>query len=150
MRRKITWIGGTAATALSLAACGGSSGLSKAQLGAKVNPVCRSFVAQVKAIPVPPDFVQNPAHAATYLGQLVAIVQKGTNEVAALKPDSSVKSQFDSYVQSLKHEVALLKSAQAAAQAKNPAGLQTLNQESAYNKTTVKPAASALGFSSCA
>ncbi len=149
MRRTITLLCGTAASVLALAACGSSSGLSKSQLAAKVDPICTSLVTQVKTIPVPTDFVQNPAHAATYLGRLITVVENGYNQVSALKPAGSVKAQFDSYSQAIQHELTLLKKAESAAKAKDPSGPQTLNQESQYNSSVVKPDAKALGFTSC-
>jgi hypothetical protein len=140
------------AIALVGAGCGSSSsssGLSKAQLKAKVEPLCASYITKGKAISVPTDFTSNPVSAASYLDKVVALVEPLAGQIKALTPDSSVKADYNAWVQAFTHDIDLIKTAAAKAHAADRTGLETLNQEAAYDRTVTRPAATKLGFTGC-
>ena len=140
-----------ATLALAVAGCGSSSkSLSKADLDAKVNAICKTENAQQAKIKVPPDFTTNPTAAATYLTALDNNVGSTVSQLKGLKADSSVKSQYDAYIADVEHAQSLLKTALAKAKAKDRTGLQTVQQLGNYLTNTVHPAEKALGFTTCA
>ena len=148
--RRIGIIAGCISTgAIAVAGCGGSSTLSKSQLDTKVNALCSGFIAKAKAIPVPSDFTSNPKSAATYLDKVVAAADPTATQIKALKPDSSVQSDFNAFTTAFSHDIDLIKTAAGQAHAADKTGLNTLAQESAYDRSVTRPAGQKLGFTSC-
>ena len=137
--------------AAALGACGGSSssGLSKSQLDAKVNAACTSYNVAVKKIAVPSDFTTNAAAAATFLDRVRPLVAAEYNAIRSLKPDSSLKSDFSTYVADGKHQYALFNQVVAKAHAKDRSGLNDLRALSVYKETVLAPLDRKLGFTAC-
>jgi hypothetical protein len=133
----------------SLAACGSSSsGLSKSALVSKANSICAAAVSQSSGIQAPQSF-QNPTVVAAYLNKIEPITASATSKLEALKPASSVKPQWDSYIAARKYGLNLLKTLQQKAITKDPSGLADLQKVPAMQQRIVA-AANALGASECA
>jgi hypothetical protein len=139
------------ACAIALSACGGSSGggLSKAQLATKVNAACSAYTKGVNAIPVPSDYATNANAAAAYLDKLKPLVDAEKNAIVSLKPDSSVKADFDQYVTNGQHQYALFSDAVRKAHAADPSGLLDIQASQTYKRTVLEPLERKLGFTSC-
>ena len=138
-----------AAITLAVAGCGGSGGLSKADLDAKVNAICKTDNAQQSKIVVPDDFATNPVTAGKYLGRLQTQKQSTIAALKKLKPGKAVKDDYDKYLADWDHALSLLASAKTKAQAKDRAGLQVVQQLGNYITSTMKPAERSLGFTVC-
>jgi hypothetical protein len=136
--------------AVAIAGCGGSSGLSKDKLAAKANAICAKSTAAVDRIPAPADFNTNAVSAAAYLDKVVRLEQSGVASLKALKPASGVKGQFDAYLADLSHQLALVRSADGKAHAKDTSGQQDLQALRAYQQRNSHPAAVRLGLTECA
>jgi hypothetical protein len=134
-----------------LSACGSSSsgGLSKVQLAAKVNAACAAYNSAVNSVKVPNDYATNAASAAAYLDRVKPLVDTEKNTITALKPDSSVKSDFDAYVMDGQHQYALFTDLVAKAHANNRAGLVEFATIQIYRKSVLAPLEMKLGFTAC-
>jgi hypothetical protein len=146
--RKLLALLGTGVLSASLAACGGSSTLSKSALVSKANSICAAAVSQSSGIQQPTSF-QNPAVVAAYLNKIEPITASATSKLEALKPDSSVKSEWDAYIAARKSGLQLLQTLQHKANTKDPSGLADLQRVPAMQQQVVA-AANALGASECA
>jgi hypothetical protein len=146
------WISGVAVLALAgLAGCGGSSksGLSRSQLVAKADAVCTQSNQKAKQIPAPADLVQNANAAAAYFKKVVPIAEQGTNQLAALKPDSAAKADWTSYITLRQQGVTLLKTIEHKASAHDPSGIADLQKSNSFQQQ-LAAAANKLGAKACA
>jgi hypothetical protein len=152
MDRRLLLGGTVACSVLAVAACGGSSGaqLSNAQLAAKVNAACTSYVKASTAIPQPRDFTTNPTSAAAYLDKLKPLVESEHSAIAGLTPSTGVRAQFEQFRAASTHQLGLFESALAKAHAKDPSGLRELVAASSYKRTVLVPLERSLGFTACA
>jgi hypothetical protein len=149
VNRKLLTMLGTGLLSASLAACGSSSsGLSKSALVSKANSICAAAVSQSSGIQAPQSF-QNPTVVAAYLNKIEPITESATTKLEALKPASSVKSQWNAYIAARKSGLSLLKTLQQKANAKDPSGLADLQKVPAMQQHIIA-AANALGASECA
>jgi hypothetical protein len=148
--KKSVWVL-SCASALALAACGGSSsgGLSNAQLQAKVNAACKSYNTAVSKIQPPSDFTTNAVAAAAYLDKVKPLVQGEYNAIESLKPSGSLKSDFARYLADGKHQLALFNTVLAKAHAKDRSGLADLQAMASYKQSTLTPLDRKLGFTEC-
>jgi hypothetical protein len=148
--RKLLALLGAAVLSASLAACGGgsSSGLSRSQIVSRANSLCAAGVAASSKIPPPTSF-QNPVVVAAYFNKIEPITASETTKLEALKPASSVKSQWDAYLAARKSGLQLLQTLQHKANAKDPSGLADLRQVPAMQQRIIS-AARALGANECA
>jgi hypothetical protein len=131
--RRVWW--GLVVAALAFAGCGGgadSGGLSKAELNTKTGALCKASSAKFDAIPQP-DF-NDPDQAAAYLTKVVALADKQLAELRKLKPDDANKKAFDAYLAAGDATRAFFARVLAKAKAKDPSGLQEL-QDEAQNST---------------
>ncbi len=133
--------------ALMLAGCGSSGGLSKAQLDSKVNAACSTY--KTAAMAIPPPTAKSPAAFAAYLDKVKPLISTESNQITGLKAGGSVTTDFASYVADAKHSIALFDDANAKAHAKDPGYLQALLAIARYNRTTVDPLDTKLGFTAC-
>jgi hypothetical protein len=146
--------------ALALTGCGSSSksssgggsggALTASQLAAKADAACVSYVKHESQIPVPKDFVRNPVSAAHYLDTLMPFVRDEETAFEALNPPSSEKAAYQTLLADGKHQVGLVQAADAAAHAKNPAGLQDIAAAQRYKTSKLSPIEKKLGFTKCA
>jgi hypothetical protein len=137
-----------AATAIS--GCGGSSGLSMSQLDTKGNAICAKVKTQGKSLTVPSDFATNPVAFSTTISELIAIFQPAQQKLKALKPTSSLKSDYNAFLSDSAHEVAMLRQSFNKAKLSDLAGAIALaNQEDRYNKTVFAAAAKKVGLDKC-
>jgi hypothetical protein len=141
---------GAVTAAVALGGCGGSSSNnSKAAFIDKVNGICANLKTQGKAIRVPSDFTTNPTAAAAYLDKLNKVGVDAYGKLNAVKPPASLATGYRQYIGKLSYDLALLKTAEADAHAKNSAGLTVLNQEEQHTKNVTRPQARQLGLTGC-
>jgi hypothetical protein len=140
-----------AALALALSACGGSSNgpLSRAELAARVNDACRTYVKASTAIPQPADFTTNPAAAAAYLKKLQPLVESEHAAIAKLKPVAALKAQFAQFQTASGHQLALFEDALVKARASDRTGVRDLVDAARYKQAVLVPIERSLGFTAC-
>jgi hypothetical protein len=129
-RGAVRTIGAAAVCGVALAGCGGggSSGLSKQELAAKTQAICASSSKKINAIQQPSDFATNPQAAAAYLDKVVVIYKDAANQLKALKPADSVKSQWNSITGQLDKLTALVQDIDQKAHNKDRTGIAELQQ----------------------
>jgi hypothetical protein len=136
-----------------LAACGGSddksSGkLTRTQLAAKADAICKTGETDAAAVKAPANF--NDANdAAAYFEKIVPLHQKQTDGLAALVPDDDAKSDWDAFMATQNANQKLLDTILAKAKAKDPSGQQDL-QQFAAKAQEFAAAAKKIGSSECA
>jgi len=144
-------VGAAAVLALvGLGGCGGSSnsGLTRSQLVAKADAICAQANQKAKQIPTPANLVQDATAAAAYFNKVVPIAEKGTDQLAALKPDSAASADWKAYIALRQQGVTLLKTIQRKANAHDPSGIQDLQKSSAFQQQ-LAAAANKLGAKTC-
>jgi hypothetical protein len=116
------------AVSLGLTACGGSDDkkLSKSDLAKKANEICKPAKTKRSAIDQPADLTANPVAAAAYFDKVVPITQKETDDLAKLKPNDDIKSDWTQFVDRQKQATTTLVTIQQKAKAKDRSGLQDL------------------------
>jgi hypothetical protein len=144
-------LGGLAAIATMvalLAGCGGSSGLSRAQLVAKADAICATAQASASAVPSPSDLTDETA-AAAYFDKIAPITDQETHDLSALKADGSAASDWNAFISAQTQANALLQTLKAKADAKDPSGQQDLARVTTVGDR-VLATASKLGAATCA
>jgi hypothetical protein len=140
-----------ALAALSLAACGGGSddkALGKADLVKKVNAICAANDKKAADIKTPTN-IADATQAAPYFRKLSDLAKAQHEDITALKPADSIKSDFDSFVAEEQKAIDLITGLADAAEAKDAQkGAELLSKVNA--NTEYKAAADKLGASSCA
>ncbi len=114
-----------------LSGCGGDDGgdaLSKTELNTKTGALCKESSRKFDAIEEPAD-INDPAQAAAWLTKLVALADEQVAGLKELAPDDSVKAAYDEYIEAGEATQAFFKRVLAKAKAKDPSGLQELQQE---------------------
>lgn len=137
----------TGIAAMALAGCGSSSTLSRSQLVDKANAICAKENAQGNAIPRPQG--RNLSSVATYLDKLIAVGNSATNDLQKLKPESSVSSDWNSYISARKQGIALVQTIAQKAHANDPSAAAQLGQVGP-SAAQVRQAASKVGATQCA
>jgi len=131
MRGRWAVVAATGALAL-LGGCGGDDdeggGLSKAELNEKTGALCKESSRKADAIPEPTN-IEDADQAATYFGRIVALADEHVAKLQALEPEESLKPAYDEYLVAAEATRAFFKGILAKAQAKDPSGLQDLQQE---------------------
>jgi hypothetical protein len=136
--------------ALAVTGCGGGSkSLNKSDLDAKVNKICKDTDAQQNKIKPPSDFATNPKAAADYLTAIQKVEKDGISQLKGLKPDDSVKADYNAYLADNDHALALLDTALSKAKAKDASGLKDVQTLGNYLTNTVRPLEKKLGFTDC-
>jgi hypothetical protein len=130
------------------AGCGASSGLSKSALDAKANAICGAEAKAGEAVPAPSN-IQDATQAAAYFDKVEPIVSGATTKLEALKPGSSIKTDWNAYIALRKQETTLLQTVRQKADAKDPSGLADLDKEPDLAKK-VDAAATKVGAATCA
>lgn len=98
----------------------------------------------------PSDAATNPVALGTTVNELVALVQPADSKLKALKPPSSLKSEYDAFLSDGTHEIDLLRQAANKAKLSDTAGaIALVKQENNYNKTVFAAAAKKLGLNAC-
>jgi hypothetical protein len=138
-----------------LAGCGSSSsgggGLTRLELDARANTLCREATDAVKAVgALPPDFQTNPVSAAAYLDKVGPITDKTVIALAALIPDSSVRSQWADFIAKNRAAQQALDNARVKAHRDDPSGLQDFRAATGPLTQTVDASALAVGATACA
>jgi hypothetical protein len=127
---------------------GSSSALSKSQIDTQANAICAAESAAGEAVPTPSN-VQDASQTAAYFDKVDPIIGHATTELAALKPDSSVATDWNAYIALRKQEAALIHTIRLKADAKDPSGLTQLQNSTALGEK-VDTAATAVGAATCA
>jgi hypothetical protein len=138
--------GGSAIAVLAvlLGGCGGSSGLSHAQLIDRADAYCHQATARVAALTAPSSL----ASLAAYANQTRSETAELASQLKSLKPSSSDKQALDRYIQSLEKGNALLGRIASAASANESTTVGTLGKELAAVPTAAL--ASQDGLTDCA
>lgn len=126
--------------ALSAAGCGGSD------FKGEANGLCKKYNAKIKAVPSP----KGQSELAGYLDKVAPLVAAGTAKLKALRPPSSNKSAYQSFLTGLDKEVAVAQEADQAAKAGNTKQAVSLLQQQSGLSKDVDAKASAAGLKECA
>jgi hypothetical protein len=149
MRPRATIALAAVAACLGLAACGGSDDkLSRSELAAKADAICKTGETDAAAVTAPASFADANA-AAAYFEQLVPLHQKQTDALAALKPDDDAKADWNAFVATQNANQKLLDTILAKAKAKDASGQQDLQAFQAKARQFAA-AAKKVGSSECA
>jgi hypothetical protein len=150
MKRATLISGAVLAGAIAISGCGGSSGLSMAQLDTKGNAICVNVKEQGKKLVIPSDFATNPVALSATVNELIAIFQPADLKLKALKPTSSIKSNYDEFLSDAAHEISMLRQAANKAKLSDlPGAIAAANHEDNYNKTVFAAAAKKVGLTKC-
>jgi hypothetical protein len=140
---------GAVALTIAVAACGSSSsGLSKAQLASKTDTICSKYSAKVKAVSQPADLLTNHVSAARFFGQVAALYDQALGEFRALKPDSSVKAQWEDTVSKFAALDNLVGELKSKAEHADRSGIALLSQIKPLT-AAANAAASGIGATTC-
>jgi hypothetical protein len=141
-----------AAGASLLAACGGSDSktdtLSRSEIVAKADAICKAGAAAVNAVAVPSD-ISDAEQAAAYFEKVAPVNQKQTDDLEALTPDDKVKADYDALVAKQRESNDLLIVLRDKAKAKDASGLQDLKKLTDIG-AKFDAAATKLGAKTCA
>jgi Protein kinase domain len=125
-------------------------GLLRPQLDAKVNAACRAYKRATDAVPYPSDYLINATSAGAYLDKIYPSTRAEYLAIAELKPDSSVKTDFDKYLQNGTYRLGLLEDERGKAHLGDLPGLRRDFQALTTNLATItKPLKRKLGFTAC-
>jgi hypothetical protein len=94
------------ALALTVAGCGGSSGMSARQLRAGATRACTAATQRLSAVPTP----KLPSDGAAFLRGGIAALKPELAALATLHPDGELGKQFDRAQDATRHELAALRS----------------------------------------
>jgi hypothetical protein len=143
------------AACFGLAACGGSDddassddGLSRTELAAKADTICKTGETDAEAVKAPASF-EDANTAAAYFEQIVPLHQKQTDDLAALKPDAAAKTDWDAFMATQNANQELLDTILAKAKAKDPSGQKDLAQFTTTSQEFAT-AAKKIGSKECA
>jgi hypothetical protein len=135
--------------ALLLAACGGSSALTKSQLASKVNAACATLASAAQAAGTSPsDFNTNAVSAAAYLDKGKAAGDAFRASIDKLVPPDSEKATWNTFKTAVDKADTLLDTADRKAHNKDPSGLADYNQSQAEGNQ-IKAGAAQLGVTTC-
>lgn len=141
------------AASLCLGACGSSSNssLSRGELAAKANTICRNAAAAIRNLGnAPADFATNPQSAASYLDRVVAISDNTVAQLAALKPDAGAKTAWSDFVVANQAAQQALDTARVKVEKHDPTGLADFRNAVTSLSQRVTDTANAIGASACA
>ncbi len=130
---------------LALAACGGSSGLSKAQYDAKVSRLCLIAADQFRELHM--DYtVGSWRHSGT---DAVRIAQHFDRAIAALKAPSTIASDAEVFLKANQMFAADYQDGVTAAKAGNPATLMLIDRRVSMDGAATSRAAKKIGATGC-
>ena len=137
-----------ATAALALAACGSSSDtLSKSDLAAKANAICKTYNDKGRAIAKPT--ANDPAQIAAYWTAAAKLVEEQQAKLRALKPADDVKADWNAYLALNDQGIADVPAVIAAANAKDAAAYSAASAKLKALSAKINPAADALGATTC-
>jgi hypothetical protein len=153
-RRRLPWTGaqrrvGLIAGVVALLAIAGAAvallgGGGGSDFTAKADAICKEFSAKVKAVPRPSDSSQ----VASYLGQVLPIVQQGVSELRRVKPPPDKAAAYRDYLAGYDQTISLVdQGANANGDVSTQAAV--LKQVAGLNND-LNAKASSLGLSECA
>ena len=134
MIRRTTIVLIAIAACLGVAACGSSDDsssddgtLSRSELAAKADAICKTGENDAKTVTAPASFA-DANDAAAYFAKIVPLHQKQTDSLAALKPDADAKADWDAFIATQNANQQLLDTILAKAKAKDPTGQADLQK----------------------
>ena len=155
MIRKATMVLVAAAACLTLAACGDSDdtssddgALSRSELAAKADTICKTGETDAETVTAPASF-EDADTAAAYFEKIVPLHQKQTDGLAALEPDADAKADWDAFMAAQNANQKLLNTILAKAKAKDASGQQDLQQFTVKSQEFAA-AAKKIGSEECA
>jgi hypothetical protein len=80
--------------AFAAASCGGGSRLSKPEFDAKADAICKKYTGKINSVPAPKSINDVPA----YVGKVKPLIERGVDEIAALKPPRELQSTYDTWL----------------------------------------------------
>lgn len=139
-----------AALTLVLAACGGDEGLSKKDLAAKANAICKKSQDEVEKVKRPTEAeLQDADKASAFFDKIAPIADQQVKDLKDLSPADSVKADWNDFIAKEDAANDLLQTIKKKAAAKDASGLQDLQKFGGVNDA-VEPAAKKVGATSCA
>lgn len=137
-----------------LSGCGGGGsddgGLTRAQLNARTGALCKDANRRFAAI-AQPDLT-DAAQAAPYMAKVSDLADEEVAKLRALHPDSALKAAYTRYISAIDASRAMYARVAAKARAKDPSGLQELQQEIQQHTLNDRAVAAArkAGLKTCA
>jgi hypothetical protein len=141
-------VGSLSASAILAAGCGSSGALNQSQLAAKVNAICASTNAKARTVQSPSG--GSASDYLPYLQALTAITRTERNRIKALKPEASLKSDFETYVSNESQVLALEQRAYTSALTHNFSGVTSAEKAEDGPASALRAAAQHLGWTECA
>jgi hypothetical protein len=92
------------AAAVTVAGCGGSGRLSKADFQAKADGICSKYNAKIKGALA--NVGSNPSTIASGVDKAVALIKNGTNELGKLKPPKQYDAKYGEWMKINRDEIA--------------------------------------------
>jgi len=132
---------------VTLAACGGSAGPSRADFVAKADAICRDGQGAFHAIQATAP--TTGAQAATQTAKLVAASTAEVRRLRTLTPPAVLRTSFDAYLKSRDDAVAVLKRGEEAAKRNDPGGYATAKQDVAAGQPQRYDLARKVGLTVC-
>jgi hypothetical protein len=134
-----------AGAALALAACGGSSALSRSELVKKADAICADAQNQASHIAAPTSLQDINA---AYIDPVTKIVDRTMSKLEALKPDSSASSDWNAYISAVKGTTTRMDAVRKKFDAKDPTALSAL--QAVNGNSNAKALATKVGATTCA
>jgi hypothetical protein len=150
-RATIAMLAVLASLGLGLAACGGDSGgdkLSRSELAAKADAICRTGEKDAEDVEAPSDFA-DPVASFAYFDKIVPLHQKQTDSLEALTPADDAKADWDAFIAAQRRNNELLITIRDKAKAKDRSGADDLRAFS-ENSRRFSAAAAKVGSKACA
>ena len=137
-------------TTLALGACGGGGDetLSKSELAAKANAICKTYNAKVNAVPHPKS-LSDAGQAATYYAAVTKLAVEQQGKLKALKPADDVKADWNAYIDLADQGDETIKAITAAARAQDAAKGGTLIAKINALAPKINAAADKVGATTC-
>jgi hypothetical protein len=134
---------------LTAAACGsGGNGsrLSKSQLDAKANAVCRKYTQKINAVAAPRNVADVPA----YVARVKPYIQRGVAEIEKLKPPKDLQSTFDQWLETQRQALGQADDLRRAAEKNDLVGVNRVIHQLDERNKRGNALAAKLGATGCA
>jgi hypothetical protein len=128
---------------LLVAGCGG--GLSKDELVAKADAICKRVNQRMAKEPDP----KSAADLERLAKRTVAISNPAIHDMEALEPPSELKADFTKFIASLKQQLELTKKIGAAAAEGDTAGIQKVGADAQKAENEYRRLTGKIGFKEC-
>ena len=134
------------ACATVVAACGGSSRLSRDDFAAKANGVCRKYNDELRSLPQP----RSASEFADFVHKGKSLVKQEIGELRRLKPPSDLQPSFDRMLAAADRGLPILDRMETAARGGDLKKAQDLDQQLSAADQQANATARRLGLATCA